>query len=221
MIQVKDRDLVVPGQLLGKDNELIHDMNCFIEDGNVYSAVEGMARLEGRNLKVVPSTGAYIPKDDDVVIGVIIEALGSKWLVDINSPYICPMSTDEAERDSRNRRDSSPAYNVGDIITAKIMDVNEVYNCKLIKPWKMENGLIIDVDPKRVPRVVGKKKSMLNMIREKTGSRIIVGQNGKIWIKDGNTDLAVRTIKRIEREAQIQGLTDRIGNLLDGDPSLI
>jgi exosome complex component RRP4 len=220
MTQIKDRELVVPGQLLGKDSELINDMNCFIENGNVYSAVDGMARLDGRNLKVVPSSGAYMPKDDDVVIGVIIEALSNKWLVDINSPYICPMSTDEVGKDA-GRRDPTAFYKIGDIITAKITDVNEVYNCKLIKPWKMDNGLIIDVDPKRVPRVVGKKKSMLNMIREKTGSRVIVGQNGKIWIKDGNVDLAVRTIKRIEREAQTQGLTDQISNLLDGDTSKI
>jgi exosome complex RNA-binding protein Rrp4 len=30
-----------------------------------------------------------------------------------------------------------------------------------VKPWRIESGLIIDVDPKRVPRIVGKKKSML------------------------------------------------------------
>jgi len=56
---------------------------------------------------------------------------------------------------------------------------------------------------------------MLNMIREKTGVRIIVGQNGKIWLKDGNTDLAIKTIKKIEKYAQTQGLTDQIAEYLD------
>lgn len=221
MVAVKDRDLVVPGTFIGRESEVIHDTSCFIEDGNVYSAFEGMVRVEGRNVKVVPSSGAYTPKDEDVVIGVIVEELGSKWLVDINSPYLCPLSTEETEREENRRSHSKPQFKVGDIITAKVMGVNEVYDCRLIKPWKMEDGLIIDVDPKRVPRVVGKKKSMLNIIREKTGCRIIVGQNGKIWIKDGDVDLAVRTIKRIEREAQSKGLTDKIAQLLEGDTTKI
>jgi len=209
MLNVKDRDLVLPGQLLG--NELFFDLNCFSENGSVYSAVEGMVRVDGRKVRVVPSSGGYIPKEEDVVIGVVSEVLSGKWLIDINSAYLCSMRGEEVSRD---KKDLSQFYKVGDIITAKVARVNEVYSCELIKPWKMESGLIIDVNPKRIPRVVGKQKSMLNMLREKTGSRIIVGQNGKIWIKDGNADLAVRMIKKIEKYAQMQGLTDRIAETL-------
>ena len=163
---------------------------------------------------MVPSNGVYLPKRDDVVIGVISDVLVGKWLVDINSPYLCAMRAEEVSRDAA-KKDLSQFFKVGEIITAKVADVDEVYSCQLIKPWKVEAGLIIDVGPKRVPRVVGKQKSMLNMIRDKTGSRIIVGQNGKIWLKGGNVDLAVSTIKRIEKYAQTQGLTDQIAELLD------
>ena len=212
MLNIKDRDLVVPGDLIG--NEIVPDMNCYMEGGNVYSAVEGLVRVDGRKIKVVPSSGGYLPKREDVVIGVISDVLSGKWLVDINSPYICAMSGEEVSRDAA-KTDLSRYYKVGDIITAKIGSVNEVFSCQLMKPWKIESGLIIEVNPKRVPRVVGKQKSMLNMIREKTGSRVIVGQNGKIWIKDGNVDLAVKTIKKIEKYAQTQGLTDQISEFLD------
>jgi len=209
MLNVKDRDLVLPGQNLG--NELFFDLNCYSEDGVVYSAVEGMVRVDGRKVKVVPSSGGYIPKEEDVVIGVVAEVLSGKWLIDINSAYLCSMRGEEV---TREKKDLSQFYKAGDVITAKVARVNEVYSCELIKPWKMESGLIIDVNPKRIPRVVGKQKSMLNMLREKTGSRIIVGQNGKIWLKDGKVDLAVKTIKRIERYAQKQGLTDMIAESL-------
>jgi exosome complex component RRP4 len=66
-----------------------------------------------------------------------------------------------------------------------------------------------------VPRVVGKKKSMLNIIRDHTQTKIVVGQNGWIWIKGDNTELAIKAIKKVEREAQSQGLTDRIIEMLE------
>ncbi|RLI85556.1 MAG: RNA-binding protein [Candidatus Altiarchaeales archaeon] len=211
MLNVKDRDLVIPGQLLGEN--LYHDLNCFRENNHVYSSVEGMVRIEGKRVKVIPSTGIYIPKEDDVIIGVITNVLVDIFFVDINSPYNCSMRGEEVSKDAM-KKDLSRYLKVGDIITAKISEVNEVYSCQLIRPWKIEGGLIIDVNPKRVPRVIGKRRSMLNMIKEKTKSKIIVGQNGKIWIKGGNVDLAVRIIKRIERYAQTRGLTDKIAEIL-------
>ena len=211
MLNVKDRDLVIPGQLLGEN--LYHDLNCFRENNHVYSSVEGMVRIEGKRVKVIPSTGIYTPKEDDVIIGVITNVLVDIFFVDINSPYNCSMRGEEVSKDAM-KKDLSRYLKVGDIITAKISEVNEVYSCQLIRPWKIEGGLIIDVNPKRVPRVIGKRRSMLNMIKEKTKSKIIVGQNGKIWIKGGNVDLAVRIIKRIERYAQTRGLTDKIAEIL-------
>lgn len=212
MLNVKDRDLVIPGQLLGEN--LHHDLNCLREGNLVYSSVEGMVRVDGNCIMVIPSIGGYIPKEGDVIIGVIIDVLIDKWLVNINSPYNCSMSSGEVSKDA-TKKDLSQYFKVGDIITAKISKVDEIYSCKLIRPWRIEGGLIMDMNPKRVPRVVGKKKSMLSMIREKTGCRIIVGQNGRIWVKDGDVDFAVRTIRRIERYAQTQGLTDRIAEILE------
>ena len=212
MLNVKDRDLVIPGQLLGRD--LYHDLNCFRVNDQVYSSVEGMIRVNGERIKLIPSAGRYLPKRDDVIIGVVTDVLIGRFLVDINSPYTGYMRGEEVSRDVL-REDLSQYFKVGDIITAKISDVDEVYSCQLIRPWGVKGGLIIDVNPKRVPRIVGKKKSMLNMIKEKTGCKIIVGQNGKVWINEGDVNLAIKAIKRIERYAQVQGLTDMMAEILD------
>jgi len=56
------------------------------------------------------------------------------------------------------------------------------------------------------------------MIKQATGCRIIVGQNGIAWIQSEDPameHLAVETIKKIEREAHISGLTDRIKSFLE------
>lgn len=210
-MSIKNRELVIPGQLIGEN--LYHGLNCFRDDKWLFSAVRGMVRVDGNRVRIIPSSGTYIPQEGDVVIGVIKNLLVSRWIVDINSAYECSLSSEEVSRELKGNLDRY--YKVGDIISAKISGVNEIYSTQIIRPWKMENGRIVNVNPKRVPRVVGRKKSMLNMIKEKTGCKIVVGQNGRIWVKGEKSELVVEIIKRIEREALTQGLTDRIKRLLE------
>jgi exosome complex component RRP4 len=70
----------------------------------------------------------------------------------------------------------------------------------------------VEISPTKVPRLIGKGGSMINMLKKEINCNIFVGQNGRIWI-DGNDedmDLALKTILIIEKEAHITGLTDRI-----------
>ncbi|OYT42446.1 MAG: RNA-binding protein [Candidatus Altiarchaeales archaeon ex4484_43] len=212
MLYVQDGELVIPGQLIGK--KIRHDINCFHEGDNVFSSIRGIVRVEDNRVRVIPSSGGYVPKEGDLVIGVITNILPGRWAVSIRSPYLCTLRGEEVTRDPLSV-DLSRYFNVGDCISAKISMVDEVHSCHITGPWKLEGGIIIDIDPKRVPRVVGRKRSMLNIIKEKTGCKIVVGQNGWIWIKDKQTEFAIKTIKRIEREAQTHGLTDRITKMLD------
>lgn len=214
MLQVKDRQLVIPGQLIGEN--IRYDLNCFREGEKVYSSVHGMVRIEENKVKVIPSRGWYIPKEGDLIIGAIMDVQQGYWPVDIRSPYSCTLRGEEVTRDPLNV-DLSKYFKAGEIISAKIAEVDEVNACTITGPWKLEGGVIIEVNSKRVPRVVGKKKSMLNIIREYTNTKIVVGQNGWIWIKGENIELATNAIKKVEREAQTQGLTDRIIEMLKNE----
>ncbi len=54
------------------------------------------------------------------------------------------------------------------------------------------------------------------MIKEQTQARIVVGQNGRIWIvgkEVGDEIKVIRAIRKIEREAHTTGLTDRVREL--------
>ncbi len=217
MFNVKDREFVIPGQLIG-DNVYCTE-NCFSAENKVHSSIQGMVRVMGTRGKIIPISGAYTPKRDDVVIGLVVEVLECGWLVDINSPYMSVMMGEEATKNVMEE-DLSKYYNVGDKISVKVIRVNEVYNFDLIRPRKLNEGFIINVNPKRIPRVVGKRRSMLEILRKKTGCNIVVGQNGRIWIKSDkpdNAELAVKAIKKIEREAQTSGLTNRIESMLDDE----
>jgi len=214
MIEIKDRELVFPGRLLG--DGIRGGANSFREGNKAFASVQGMVRVKGNSIDVIPSKGGYLPKQLDVIIGTVSGVLRNRWIVDINSTCLATMRGEEATRDVMNS-DLSRYFKVGDLISAKISHVDEVNSSQIIRPWKLEDGLIIEVNPKRIPRVVGKKRSMLTMIKEKTGCKIVVGQNGRIWLKGSNIDVAIKAIRKIEREAQTQGLTDRIEKFLSNE----
>ena len=84
-------------------------------------------------------------------------------------------------------------------------------------PRKLRDGRVLTVNAKKIPRIIGSKKSMLTLLRDKTGCRVVVGQNGIIWL-DGpeeNMELVVEAILKITRESHTKGLTDRISEYLD------
>lgn len=209
---VKDRDFVVPGQLLGE--KIRCSQNCFTEEDRVYSQVSGIARVDNNSIKVIPSHGSYIPKTDDLIVGVVVDMTSANWFLDIGQPYRSILPAEEATRNYQ-KDDLTKYYNIGDIVSAKIRDVDEVYTSMLSRPWKLTDGAIIEVNPQRVSRIIGKKRSMLDMLKEKTGCKIVVGQNGWIWIKGAKQDTTVNTIKKIEAEAHTQGLTSKISRILD------
>lgn len=214
MSDVSSSGIVTPGQLIGKG--INYDINCFREGENIFSSVQGTVRDEGGNIKIIPASGIYVPKVDDLVIGVIIAVSNNNCNVDINSPYIANMPKEEVSINSRSREiNLSKYFSAGDIVSVKIVYVDEINSSIVSGPRKLEDGFVMEIDPKRIPRVVGKKKSMLNLIRDKTGCSIVVGQNGRIWIKGRNTEIVVDIIKKIEAEALTHGLTNKIGEILN------
>ena len=66
---------------------------------------------------------------------------------------------------------------------------------------KLEGGHIISVPAPKVPRIIGKGGSMVNLIKEHTDTRIVIGQNGLIWIEGTPENIlrATAAIKKIER----------------------
>lgn len=207
MIYVKDRDIVIPGQLLAERER--HGENCMVEDSKIYSKIYGMTSIRN-GISVISLNGVYVPKKDDVVIGIITEVRGSVCFVDINSPYEGVMVL-EKNNDFRHKQEEN--YNIGDIVSVIVSDVNEVKKARVGRAFKIFGGNFIKLNPKRVPRVIGKNKSMLNLIKEKTKSRIIVGQNGVVWLKGGDVEKAAEIINFVADNVYKSGLTDKVSGM--------
>ena len=217
MIYVENKDLVIPGQILA-DDEYYSGRGTFKDNGKVCSSLMGLVSLRNKKIRVIPLKSKYVPKKGDVVIGKINDVRFSMWDVDINSPYSGILPAFEVF--GREKKELNKVYDVGDVLFLRVVDVDEIKKAKLgLKGrgmGKFKGGIIVDISPTKVPRLIGKKGSMINMIKNKTNCKIVVGQNGLVWVK-GNEDMEQLTreiIHTIEVEAHTSGLTNKIKNKL-------
>ena len=217
MIYVENKDLVIPGQVLA-DDEYYSGRGTFKENGKVCSSLMGLVSLRNKKLRVIPLKSKYVPKKGDVVIGKISDVRFSMWNVDINSPYSGILPAFEVF--GREKKELNKVFDIGDVLFLRVVDVDEIKKAKLgLKGrgmGKFKGGIIVDIAPTKVPRLIGKKGSMINMIKDKTNCKIVVGQNGLVWVK-GDKDMEQLTksiIQLIEAEAHTSGLTNKIKNKL-------
>ena len=217
MIHVENKDLVIPGQILA-DDEYYSGRGTFKENGKICSSLLGRVSLRNKKIRVIPLKSKYVPKKGDVVIGKIKDVRFSMWDVDINSPYSGILPAFEVF--GREKKELNKVYDVGDVLFLRVVEVDEIKKAKLgLKGrgmGKFKGGIIVDIAPTKVPRLIGKKGSMINMIKDKTKCKIVVGQNGLVWVK-GNEDMEQLTreiIHLIEAEAHTSGLTNKIKNKL-------
>ena len=111
---------------------------------------------------------------------------------------------------------------VGDYIKAKVTAFDKTRNPLLTVQGKdlgrIVRGTVVEVHPTRVPRIVGRKRSMVSALEENTGCKFFVAVNGRVHIECPNRDLesiAVMAVKYIEREAHTTGLTERVVRLIE------
>ena len=218
-----EKKLVIPGDFLSDDVKLA-DEGTYIEDSKVFSSVFGIASLKNQ-IKVVPLSGKYIPRQGDLVIGIITEVSFSNWIVDIRSPYEGLLHISEFPRRIDNS-EMSKYLKVGDSIMTLVRDVDQNMKVELTlndqRLRQIKDGRVIEVTPSKVPRLIGKNGSMIGMLKNETGCNIFIAQNGRVWLtgKDKNIDLAIRTIQKIENESHISGLTERIVKFLKDEKGI-
>lgn len=207
------REIVLPGD--PQDPGLKPGDWTYEEDGVVYATRVGVKSIRSGHVNITPLEGRYIPKVGDRVIGTVMEAMPSSWLVDINSPYPALLHVNEVEKKVEFGNTAS-FLDTGDSALMIISSVDEVRKVQATMKGeglrKITGGQVIEVRPTRVPRIVGKKGSMIKMLNEMTHCRIFIGQNGRIWAdgEDGDIARATLTIKKIEAEAHTIGLTERV-----------
>lgn len=220
-LYVEKRQVVTPGELLAQ-GDYYPDLNTFREGENIYSTMMGIFDHRGNRLSVVPLKHCYIPFVDDLVIGRIVDVGMSGWAVDINSPYPALLpATEVMGRQHPPRRETGKIFEVGDLIKAKVVAADRTRDPLLTTRdrglGKITRGRVIRISPSKIPRLIGKEGSMINMLKKESSCSLNVGQNGIVLVTCENPEkeeLVIDVIKMIEREAHTQGLTDRVLELV-------
>ncbi len=194
------RRIVFPGELLS--DKRITSRGIYVENGKSYAALIGF--YDDEKEVFIPLEGAYEPNVGDLLIGIVSDVKPNGYVIEVGLPSDTFMSA----------RDFREPLGMGEIIVAKVKSVSETRSISLADPAVLKGGNIIKISSVKIPRVIGKKGSMLSQIKDATKSKIIVGKNGWIWIKGGNEYLATKAILKIEKEAHTSGLTDKIGEFL-------
>jgi len=218
-MHAEHKQLVTPGDLLGEGPYFAGE-NTYRDGTKIYAARIGLADIVGNKLIVVPIKGAYIPRIDDIVLGRITDIGMSGWQVDICAPYpaMLPASETPMQRGRDiGRRDLAHIYGVGDLTLAQVIAFDRTRDPLLTTKGrglgKITSGRVARITPAKIPRVIGKKGSMITMLKKETNTDIVPGQNGVILATGKDPDherIAVEALYLIEREAHSSGLTDRV-----------
>lgn len=219
---VKNKSIVVPGEELATGMDFLPSFGTYRDKDKIVSSRLGIVTLDGKVIRIIPLTGKYNPKRGDTIIGRVEDVSYSGWRIDTNSAYPAMLSMKEATSEFIQRgADLSQFFDIDDYVVAKIINVTsqKLIDLTMRGPGlrKLVGGRIIQVNTNKVPRIIGKQGSMVGMIKDATGCKIIVGQNGLLWINgDPKSELiAVDAIKKIEEESHLSGLTERIKAFLE------
>lgn len=216
------RQLVTPGDLLAEGNYITGE-NTFKEDEKIYASRVGLVEYDERKVNVVALKAFYVPNVGDTIIGKITDVTLGGWILDINAPYPALLrASDVIERSYRPQKDElSTIFDVGDLVIAKVASYDRTRDPLLTvrEPGlgKITRGQMIEVTPTKIPRIIGRKGSMIGMIKNETGCHVLLGQNGLVHIIGKTPEderLAVMALRKIENESHTSGLTDRVTEML-------
>lgn len=222
-LKIKDKDIVVPGEIIATGMDYLPSGDIFREGEDLIASRIGLINISGRVIKLIPLTGVYIPKRNDLVIGKVVDIGHYGWRVDFgwSSEATIPLKEGTTDYIERNA-DLSKYYSIGDYVIAQVINAlnPKMIDLSMKGPGlrKLGPGRLINVTSTKVPRIVGKQGSMISMIKQSTDCKISVGQNGLVWISGldpKKEEKAVAAIELIEKESHIPGLTDRIKEFLE------
>lgn len=214
----KERKLVVPGEVIISGEDLLPGDFTKKEGNDIIANRYGLAETNERVIKIIPISGVFEPRRGNTVIGRVEDINFSGWNIDVGGPYSSFLPLAECPR-FIDRNSMAEFAKVGDVINVKIWGIKKGSIDLSLKSrglGKLNGGRLIKINPHKVPRVIGKEGSMINLIKDSTKTEITVGQNGYVWLK-GDIDSeqkAEEAIRMVVKESASEGLTEKIEGFL-------
>ena len=198
------------------------EQNVTLDGDKLISTAIGFSEIKEDLVTVIPLTGFYSPRIDDLVIGKIISHNALSWEVDINSYYSgILLASDIFGKDySASKDDLSTKLNIGDIILARIANMGSRDPLITIAGenlGRIDSGDLIKISSTTIPHLID---SIIQTIEASTNATMTVGQNGLIVLKcNDSTGLtkAITAIKMIGTMQNDTNLQEKVQKFLDED----
>ena len=200
--------------------------NVVLEGKRIISTTIGLSDVSDDSVRVISLTGVYLPKIDDLVIGIIQYIHGNSWFADINSCYQgMLLGQDVFGRGSYpTKSEMEERLGKGDIIFAKIANSDRqrepLISIADQSLGKIDSGELVKISPAKIPRLIGKHGSMIQTIERSTNATITVGQNGLIVVSCDETNgllKALAAIRMVDEQAHLVNLTDKVKKMLESN----
>src|SRR4030043_822901 len=158
-----DRKVVIPGEVIFEGDDYLPGEGTEKRGKEIVAIRFGLAEESKNLVKVIPLSGVYLPRRGNVVIGKVENVTFNGWVVDINTADGAFLSLMEVPR-YVNKDDLEEVFMIGDMLVAKINAINKRgidLTVKLKGLGMLDKGIIIQVNPNKVPRIIGKEGSMI------------------------------------------------------------
>ncbi len=126
--------------------------------------------------------------------------------------------------DRGGKKEDTSQFSAGDTIIAKVLKYDRTTEPSLttVGPdlGPIRGGFMMDIAVPKIPRLIGKAGSMIKLLNTLTSCKIFVAQNGVVWIKGRKIDeerILIKAIRKIENEAHMIGLTDRVKEFVESE----
>ena len=212
---MKERKIVIPGEMIKKGKDFLPGEGTEKRGDEIFAIKYGLEDESNKLVRIIPLSGVYQARRGNIVIGKVENITMNGWVININTAENGFLPLSEVPR-YVNKDDLENVMEIEDMVIAKIIVINKRGIDLTIKSrglGKINEGIIMEINPNKVPRVIGKEGSMINLIKEKTNCNITVGQNGIIWINGNKIEdelYAKKAILFVSDKSFINGLTEEI-----------
>ena len=217
------RKYVIPGDVV-TTGPFRPEQNVVLEGNKIIATALGISEIYDDSVRVIPLTGKYIPKINDLVIGKVNSHTSLSWELDINSCYVGFLpAQDVFGRDfSAHADELATKLRTGDLVAARIANFDRTRDPLVSISdrdlGKIDSGVLMEISPSKVPRLIGKKGSMIQMIEEATDAAVTIGQNGWVVVSCESPEgllKAKKAIQMVNEQAHVANLTDQVKEMLE------
>ena len=183
-----EQRLVTPGMVIGPLTGMRVGSGAIVHNDEIIATKVGWVKHNNNVVSVDAINHSYIPRSGDLVVGIVAEVRNNLWFLNINGSFqgLLPMSLAPWKVEFGHARKH---MDVGDCVLARVQEVDECHNVVLTMKGvglrRLSQGAVVEVPVNHLDRIRGENNSNLDRMKDTSDCRIIVGENGRVWI-DGD-----------------------------------